>query len=35
VEFFHDGDPEVEIFRSEGEMFGPEKLVDLWEPANG
>ena len=31
VEFFHDREPEIEIFRSDGEMLGPEKFVVLWE----
>jgi hypothetical protein len=31
VEFFHDREPEIEIFRSVGEMFGAEKFADLWE----
>ena len=33
VEFFTDREPEVEIFRSDGEIFGPEKFTDLWELA--
>jgi hypothetical protein len=33
VEFFHDREPEIEIFRSDGEMFGPQKLAELWELA--
>jgi hypothetical protein len=31
VEFFADREPEVEIFRSGGQVFGPEKFADLWE----
>lgn len=30
VEFFPDREPEVEIFKSDGKMFGPEKLTELW-----
>jgi hypothetical protein len=33
VEFFHDRDPEIEIFRSDGKMFGSEKFADLWDLA--
>lgn len=33
VEFFHDREPEIEIFRSDGEVFGPEKFDDLWKLA--
>ena len=33
VEFFQDREPEVEVFRSDGSMFGPEKLADLREKA--
>jgi hypothetical protein len=29
IEFFDDREPEVEIFRSNGDMFGPEKLTEL------
>lgn len=31
VEFFADRKPEVEIFRSDGHIFGPEKFAALWE----
>lgn len=33
VEFFADREPEIEIFESNGEIFGPEKLEELWELA--
>lgn len=33
VEFFDDREPEVEVFRGDGSIFGPEKLTDLWEKA--
>jgi len=29
IEFFDDRDPEIEIYRSDGTVFGPEKLADL------
>ncbi|WP_294291951.1 hypothetical protein [uncultured Sphingomonas sp.] len=29
VEFFDDREPEVEVFRSDGTIFGPELLVSL------
>lgn len=29
IEFFEDREPEVEIYRSEGTIFGPEKLDEL------
>lgn len=35
IEFFDGREPEVEVFRSDGSMFGPEKLVELREKANG
>jgi len=31
VEFFGNQEPEIEIYRSDGDMFGPEKLNELWE----
>ena len=31
VEFFPDRGPEIEIFRSDGEIFGPDKLGEFWE----
>lgn len=31
VEFFDDREPEVEVFRSDGTMFGAEKLSELRE----
>ena len=33
VEFFDDREPEVEVFRSDGGIFGPESLAELWEKA--
>lgn len=33
VEFFDDREPEVEVFRSDGTMFGAEKLTELREQA--
>jgi hypothetical protein len=33
VEFFDDREPEVEVFRSDGSVFGPEKLDELSERA--
>lgn len=33
VEFFDDRDPEVEVFRSDGTIHGPEKLAELREKA--
>ena len=33
VEFFDDREPEVEVFRSDGSIFGPEKLAKLTERA--
>jgi hypothetical protein len=29
IEFFDDRDPEVEVFRSDGSVFGIEKLAEL------
>jgi len=29
VEFFDDREPEIEVFRSDGSIFGPEKLAEL------
>ncbi len=29
IEFFDDREPEVEVFRSDGNIFGPEKLAEL------
>lgn len=29
IEFFDDRDPEIEVFRSDGSVFGPEKLDEL------
>ena len=31
IEFFEDRDPEIEIYRSDGTIFGPEKLEELRE----
>ena len=31
VEFFDDREPEVEVFCSDGAIFGPEKLAELRE----
>ena len=31
VEFFDDREPEVEVFRSDGIVFGPDKLTKLRE----
>jgi hypothetical protein len=33
VEFFDDRPPEVEMFLSDGSIFGPEKLAELREKA--
>ena len=33
IEFFDGRDPEVEVFLSDGSMFGPEKLAELREKA--
>jgi hypothetical protein len=33
VEFFDDRDPEVEVFLSDGEIHGPEKLAELRDKA--
>ena len=33
VEFFDDREPEVEVFRSDGTIFGPEKLTKLRKTA--
>ena len=33
VEFFDDREPEVEVFRSDGNIFGAERLADLWAKA--
>ncbi|HEX6880923.1 MAG TPA: hypothetical protein VF135_11205 [Terriglobales bacterium] len=35
VEFFDDREPEVEVFRSDGGIFGPEMFAELWEKAKG
>jgi hypothetical protein len=35
VEFFDDREPEAEVFRSDGTIFGPEKLSELREKATG
>jgi hypothetical protein len=29
IEFFDDRDPEIEIYRSDGRIFGPQKLDEL------
>jgi hypothetical protein len=29
VEFFEDREPEIEVFNSDGSIFGPEKLAEL------
>jgi len=31
IEFFDDREPEIEIYRSDGTLFGPEKLKELRE----
>lgn len=31
VEFFPDRELEIEIFKSDGEIFGPQKLVEFWD----
>ena len=31
IEFFDDRDPQIEIYRSDGTVFGPEKLNELHE----
>jgi hypothetical protein len=33
VEFFEDREPAIEVFSSDGSMFGPEKLADLRDKA--
>jgi hypothetical protein len=33
VEFFEDREPEVEVFSSNGSIFGPEKLAALRDKA--
>ena len=33
IEFFDDREPEVEVFRSDGTISGPEKLAELREKA--
>ena len=35
IEFFDDRQPEIEVFLSNGSMFGPEKLADLREKSKG
>jgi len=34
IEFFDDRQPEIEVFLSNGSMFGPEKLAELREKSN-
>lgn len=29
IEFFDDRDPEIEVYRSDGQIFGPDKLSEL------
>jgi hypothetical protein len=29
IEFFEDREPQLEIYRSDGTIFGPEKLAEL------
>ena len=29
IEFFDDRDPEIEVYRSDGQIFGPDKLAEL------
>lgn len=31
IEFFDDEEPEIDIYRSSGDIYGPEKLNELWE----
>jgi hypothetical protein len=33
VEFFDNHEPEIEVFRSDGSIFGPEKLAELRQKA--
>jgi hypothetical protein len=33
VEFFEDREPEIEVFNSDGSVFGPEKLAYLLDKA--
>jgi hypothetical protein len=35
VEFFDDSEPEIEVFRSDGTIFGADKLDELREKAKG
>jgi hypothetical protein len=35
IEFFDDREPEIEVFRSDGCIFGPEKLADIRKDATG
>ena len=35
VEFFNDRPPEIEVFVSDGNIYGPEKLVELREKDKG
>jgi hypothetical protein len=35
VEFFDDREPEIEVFRSDGTTFEPDKLDELREKAKG
>ena len=35
IEFFDDREPEVEVFRSDGFIFGTEKLAELRDRAKG
>lgn len=31
IEFFDDREPQIEIYRSDGTVFGPEKLAEIHE----
>ncbi|MEX2327496.1 MAG: hypothetical protein WD558_07175 [Pseudomonadales bacterium] len=33
IEFMNDGDVEVEIFRSNGDLYGSDAIEDLFDPA--
>ena len=35
IEFFDDREPDVEVFRSDGTICGPEKLAELRDRAKG
>ncbi len=33
IEFFDDREPEIEVFISDGRIFGPDKLADIRDEA--